>query len=49
VLEIEATSRGNDVPRALDPELEAEGPVRQAWEIEPTADGTCRQGSAAVC
>ena len=25
-----------------DPELEAEGAVRQAWEIEAAGDGTCR-------
>jgi uncharacterized protein YndB with AHSA1/START domain/DNA-binding transcriptional ArsR family regulator len=39
-----------DEPRRLamtfharwDPELEAEGAVRQAWEIEATGDGTCR-------
>ena len=24
-----------------DPELEAEGAVRQAWEIEAAGDGTC--------
>jgi DNA-binding transcriptional ArsR family regulator/uncharacterized protein YndB with AHSA1/START domain len=39
-----------DAPRRIamtfharwDPELEAEGPVRQAWEIEPAENGTCR-------
>jgi uncharacterized protein YndB with AHSA1/START domain len=39
-----------DPPRRLamtfharwDPELEAEGPVRQAWEIEPAGDGLCK-------
>lgn len=25
-----------------DPEIEAEGPVRQTWEIEPTGDESCR-------
>jgi DNA-binding transcriptional ArsR family regulator/uncharacterized protein YndB with AHSA1/START domain len=25
-----------------DPEVEAEGPVRQAWEIEPAGEGVCR-------
>ena len=39
-----------DAPRRIamtfharwDPEIEAEGAVRQAWEIEPAGDGTCR-------
>jgi uncharacterized protein YndB with AHSA1/START domain/DNA-binding transcriptional ArsR family regulator len=43
VLEVEAPRRVAMTFRARwDPELEAEGPVRQAWEIEPAGDGTCR-------
>jgi uncharacterized protein YndB with AHSA1/START domain/DNA-binding transcriptional ArsR family regulator len=43
VLEVEAPRRLAMSFRARwDPELEAEGAVRQAWEIEPAGDGTCR-------
>jgi uncharacterized protein YndB with AHSA1/START domain/DNA-binding transcriptional ArsR family regulator len=43
VLEIEPPRRVAMTFRALwDPELEAEGAVRQTWEIEPAGEGTCR-------
>jgi uncharacterized protein YndB with AHSA1/START domain/DNA-binding transcriptional ArsR family regulator len=43
VLEVDASRRiAMSFHARWDPELEAEGPVRQSWQIEPAADGTCR-------